>query len=153
MQNFSKDPITNLVECNGNWQILFRYNNYGDPFMFLLPNFDLSDEEREMNSGIIDLSEGDFNSICIIDNFIRTHPDTPFIVKGNTIIECINTMNDKLIKSDYTSNQIECVFFKEFEEFILFLKACRKIYLSEEDLVSRICYGNDDWRSLVNKYE
>lgn len=148
------DPITRLIEENGNWQIVFKYNNYGEHFMFLLPNFGEEDIEVERNLALTEITEGDFNSISIINNFILGHPNTPFIVQGKTIMDCIYVMNDKLEKSKYDcndSNDGECTFYKEWDEFKLFLEACRIIISSNDDLEDKVCYGINDWRTLVEK--
>lgn len=146
------DPITTLVESNGNWQVFYKYNNYGDNFLLLLPNFD-NDGEVDKNVALVHMTEGCYEEVAIIDSFIRTNPNTPFIVQGKTIIECVNTMNQRLIdcKAISGATDPESPFYKEMDDFDAFQRACMKVAFTDDDKpMYKGCYGEEGWRGLLD---
>lgn len=140
-------PIDDMIETNGNWQLLHKWNRFGTPFLFLLPNLCMDDEEELRNIAIADIVEYDFEGSEVIQNFLRCRPDTPFIVTGNGISDCVAIMNQKLRDVDYKHWGER--FIEELDQFEIFLKACLKI--NEEDgdkLLTTACYQQDFWQEL-----
>lgn len=145
------DPISKLVDSNGNWQVFFKYNNYGDNFLLLLPNFD-NDGELDKNVALNHLTEGCYEEVSLIDSFLRSNPETPFIVQGKTIMDCVNTMNQRLIDSDALEEMMnpESKFYKEWDDFDAFQTACMKVAFSDDDKpMYKGCYGEKGWRGLL----
>lgn len=139
------DPIDVLVHQNGNYQILFKYNNFGNPLMFLLPNF-LSDDEELKNMAIASIIEWDYEGIAVIENFMRSRPKTPFVVMGNGILDCVNIMNQKLKDVNYEICSKE--FLEEATQFEIFQKACLKIVENSDEHLFTACYDTKYWYKL-----
>ena len=140
-------PIDDMIESNGNWQLLHKWNRFGLPFLFLLPNFCIDDDEELCNIAIANIIEFDFEGTEVIQNFIRCRPNTPFVVTGHGISDCIAIMNQKLRDLDY-KNHSQC-FIEEMDQFKILLKACLKICEEDGDkLLITACYDKSYWQEL-----
>lgn len=97
--------VDSLVNANGNYIIAYTYSNWGDNVLFILPNLQMTIEEQDINTAVMDAAYDRVEMAELIDQFLQEFPDTPFIVRGNCIAECLKTMNERLSK------------YKTFEEF------------------------------------
>lgn len=88
--------IETLIEANVNWKVVYTYCNWGDNILFLLPNFQVDEDEDAINQSVIDSA----NDICEIDTLIRQfigeHPTFPFIICGTSISHCVSKMESRL---------------------------------------------------------
>lgn len=144
--NSHSSPIDELISDNGNWQILYKWNRFGENFLFLLPNFQNRNEEL-WNIAISSIIEYDYEGVEVVNNFIRSRPDTPFIVTSNSISDCISIMNQKLNDIGYKHRSYR--FTEEYEEFCIFLNACLRINEENGDsLLISACYNQDAWQEI-----
>lgn len=144
VKNERRSCIDRLVNGNGDWILIFTYNNFGDNVLLLLPNHRVGDDELPERQAIINLIS-DWNEwSIIIDDFMKDRPDQPFIIKGETLIECVDIMSKKLSKviidDDFSK------FTDEDEMFSALLKLANRI---EIDLESG---GNLLWTVMYHKW-
>lgn len=110
--------IDRLINGNGEWILIFTYNNFGDNVLMLLPNFRVNDDELPERQAIINLTSDWDEWNMIMDDFMSDRPNQPFIVKGKTLIESIDIMSKKLSKviigDDFSKFDDENEMFSEF---------------------------------------
>lgn len=90
--------IDRLINGNGDWILIFTYNNFGDNVLMLLPNHRVNDNELPERQAIINLTSDWDEWNMIMDDFMSDRPNQPFIVKSKTLVECIDIMSKKLSK-------------------------------------------------------
>lgn len=88
--------IESLVQANGNWKVVYAYNNWGDSILFLLPNFQIDDDEDDINLSVIEAADDTCEINMLIDQFIQQHPTLPFMIRGKSITHCVTKMESKL---------------------------------------------------------
>lgn len=152
VKNERRSCIDRLVNGNGDWILIFTYNNFGDNVLLLLPNHRVGDDELPERQAIINLIS-DWNEwSIIIDDFMKDRPDQPFIIKGETLIECVDIMSKKLSKliidDDFSK------FTDEDEMFSALLKLANRIEIdlkSDGNLLWTVMYHK--WINFINTKE
>ena len=146
------DPVDYMVDNDGYWRIIYQYNNFGDPYMFLIPYHDSEDGNLHQIALSYLLDGYDFEGEGIIRMFCEDRPNTPFIVSAKSMTECINIMNDRLSKGGYIPEHPKVDgfdFFEECEEFDIFLNACLKITEDPDDkYLYQVFYKSKTWREI-----
>ena len=138
-------PLTvdTLVNTNGNYIIAYTYSNWGDNVLFILPNLQMTIEEQDINTAVMDAAYDRVEMAELIDQFLQEFPDTPFIGRGNCIAECVKTMNERLSK------------YKTFEEFAddsaEFDKWRIVVYRASGDHGVMFKAYDEGWRSAIQK--
>lgn len=133
--------IENLVGANGNYIVVYVYCNYGDNILFMLPNFQIDEEEKEINDAVINITDSSFEEYYLVEQFLSEFPNTPFIARARSILECTKVMNARLgCISDFNT------FINYTHEFNKWRKVVYKV--SKEDGLECKAY-HDGWRSLI----
>ena len=143
--------IDDLIGANGNWYLEFRYNRHGSNILFLLPSFCVDDDEEKKNNYVVDMADGLFEESVILQNFIKEHPNTPFIISEHCFDKCVEVLKERLDglidysnKYPYDKFQVEC------DEFAKFMTAVFNILSSEEPeatIYNAAYYG---WEKYIN---
>lgn len=60
-------PLTvdTLVNTNGNYIIAYTYSNWGDNVLFILPNLQMTIEEQDINTAVMDAAYDEINNTKI----------------------------------------------------------------------------------------
>lgn len=137
-----------ISSSGGAWKLCYVYNRFGDNTLMLLPTdegFCSIDDAAEI---LIDMNEGEFEHSLIIDHYIRSYPNNPFIIRENGFIECIKELTSRLfqlIDEDGFGK-----FYKETDKFFDFIMVCKQIHDREsEGFVYQVLNGG--WENFVPK--
>lgn len=143
--------IDDLVGANGNWYLEFRYNNFDNNVLFLLPDFCVDENEEAKNKALVELLDGDFQEEYLLGIFIGEHPNTPFIIKEYCLDKCIETLKTRLeILIDFEADFPYEEFQKEVDEFDKFRLAVFNISNNKHP---ELCYEDavySGWRKYIN---
>lgn len=148
-----KSNIDELISANGNFYLSFHYSNYGYNTLLLLPNYCIDDNEDDKNKAVIDMLDGLFEESLIIDEFIKEHPNTPFIIKEYCFDKCVETLKERLdiliVTGDGEKNYEK--FINEYEKFDKLRKAAWNLArLEEERYYHDAVYNPLKWKKYID---
>lgn len=151
LEQGQKITIKKLVECNGNWFFAYVYNNYGYNFGMLLPMMELDHlcAESYINSACMQIGQGSFEEQLLVDQWLKDHPHTPFIVYSsgdlnNAVNDAINNINKNLerYKGDWEKFTDDAAEFDEWRNVVYYVSITE--YADHE-----ACYNG--YKSLISK--
>lgn len=139
--------IDKIISGNGNWRLCYLYNNYGNNTLLMLPSFEIDESEEYEVKAIMDMNDSTFEECLVIEDYIRSCPNTPFVIREDGFINCIQTLTDRLTKL-----MDEDGFSKldgETSKFLDFLKVCRMIQNEDEGFAYEV--SEVGWQNFVPK--
>lgn len=89
--------IDSLVTSD-NWIISYVNKSTASNVLFLLQKFGEDDNEDDINGWVMTCPTMTFSISSLINQFINKYHETPFIVIGLEISECIKVMDERLRK-------------------------------------------------------
>ena len=142
-----KDLVTEILKnYDGLMDIKIVYNRAtGKNFMFLVPysqDLNIKTEYTNLLASIYILDVFD-DGAKIVLNYIEAYPDTPFVVYGDTVLDCINLMNEKLLTCSHTDYMID----HEMEAYFKFNKYCRDLTLAD---FSKASGSSEELKKMIN---
>lgn len=148
-QFVSAYTLDKLISSSGGaWNLCYTYNRFGDNTLMLLPTdegFCSIDNAAEI---LMDMNEGDFEHSLIIDHYIRSCPNNPFIIRKHGFIECIKELTSRLFQL-IDEDGFE-KFYKEGDKFFDFIRVCKQIHDREsEGFVYQVL--NKGWENFTPK--
>lgn len=147
--------LDKLISGNGNWRLCYLYNRYGNNTLLLLPSFEMDASEEGEVKAIIDMNNSTFEECLVIEDYIRSCPNTPFVIREDGFINCIQTLTDRLsnlmTKDGETkmTEDGETKMTEEISKFLDFLKVCRMIQDGDEGFVYEV--SEVGWQKFVPK--
>ncbi len=138
--------IEELVGCNGNWRVVYVYHNWGNNILMLLPNNDPDhdSEESTINTSCMETPDGVFEEALMVNQWIGKHPDTPFLVADETMLKCVQVMQDRL--AAYNGDWDK--FIDDAAEFDKWRKVAHYV-ATHNGAENTVCYGS--WEDLIDK--
>ena len=119
--------IEELVSANGNWMVVYCYNRFGNNIMMLLPNFDNPEDGydvMEINTACTEVATYCYEESRLVDQYMRKHPDHPFLIMERTMIECTQKLCELL--AGYHDDLEK--FIRDSDEFDRWRRAVHKIH-------------------------
>lgn len=138
--------LDKLISMNGDWKLCYVYNRFGYNTLMILPTDEGVCSIDDAAEILLDMNEGDFEHSLIIDHYIRSCPNNPFIIRENGFIECVKELTSRLfqlIDEDGFGK-----FYKESDKFLDFIGVCKQIH-DKEGFVYQVL--NKGWENFVPK--
>lgn len=143
----SELTLDNLVNTPGSWMVAYVYNNWGNQIMMLLPHteYEMYSREAIINNSCITLGDAVFEQAYAIEQWIRVHGNTPFIVSEKTFLECAKKMNDLVLgyHDDWEKFLSDAEIFDQWREVVCYVD------LSTTGEEYALTYNG--WESLIEK--
>lgn len=133
--------VDKLIETNGDWKLCYEYSNYGNNTLMLLPDDTLYNAAEI----ILDMNRSEFEESLVIDIYIKSCPNNPFIIRENGFIKSVEELTSRLsqlIDEDNTEK-----FNEEFDKFLDFVKVCELIQQDEGGFVYEVLHKG--WEHFV----
>lgn len=87
-----------ISSSGGAWKLCYVYDRFGYSTLMLLPTDERFCSIDDASEILLDMNEGDFEHSLIIDHYIRSCPNNPFIIRENGFIECIKELHSRLFQ-------------------------------------------------------
>lgn len=91
MEEMNLTPINTLINEH-DFALHYVHNNFGDNVLFLLRNRNFYPED-DNNRALMEMVRCYERESKIITEYAKSHSDSPFIVPGNNIVECLKKVN------------------------------------------------------------
>lgn len=133
--------VDKLISTNGNWKLCYEYNNYGNNTLMLLPDDSLYNAAEIIS----DMNNSEFEESCVIEKYIKSCPNNPFIIRENGFIKSLEELTSRLHQLiDETGTE---KFDKEFDKFLDFVEVCKRIQDDERGFVYEVLHKG--WEHFV----
>lgn len=140
--------LDKLISMNGDWKLCYVYNRFGYNTLMILPTDEGVCSIDDAAEILLDMNEGDFEHSLIIDHYIRSCPNNPFIIRENGFIECVKELTSRLFQLIGEDGDFD-KFHEESEKFFDFIGVCKQIHDREEGFVHQVL--NKGWEKFVPK--
>lgn len=129
--------VDKLIGTNGDWKLCYEYNNYGNNTLMLLPDY-----AAEI---ISDMNNSEFEESSIIEDYIRSCPNNPFIIRENGFIKSVEELTSRLSQLIDGDNMEK--FNEEYDKFLDFVEVCKRIQDDERGFVYEVLHKG--WEHFV----
>lgn len=140
-------PITPdmIVKANGNWKIVYCYNNWGDNILMILPNFMVDDEEQAMCLAATECPSGTFEQEGLCRQWMKEFPNSPFMIQRPSFAMAVTELYRRLelLEGDYNK------FIEQSIEFDKWLHAVYAVEIEDGESLMYTAY-HEGWRTIWN---